>query len=736
MTAPRRRATLSAMTPSTLPARRHYTSPLRWLLPVVLVLFFLAILIWLPWQAREMESNERQEQLIADTLWVEQAIRFQMGRDEDSLRSLGAEIVAGQLAPERAREPLARLLRNGRELQRVMWLDARGKIVAASDAVVPYAAAGVEMAPAAAARRTLAPPSHSATGSAGARSAAAGAAAASGLPAGAANAASDSSPAGLSPASLAAADRARRSRTPIYAQPQLQNASASAAPAAVTMDYHYPLYRGADYLGELVATYQASAMLEEMVPWWFAQDNQVSLVDGDERVLARRAAAGPGHGVYTHKRALDLPGANVTLVTDSVKSAPRLLPNLLIGTVIALTLGLLWSLLALWSHITRRLEAEGALRQQMSFRTAMENSLVTGLRARDLEGRVTYVNPAFCAIVGYPPEELVGKLPPMPYWAPEAMDEYQRRFAGVLAGTITPQFETIFQRADGQRVPVLIFEAPLVDNDGRQTGWMGSILDISDRKRIEEVNRQQQEKLQASARLATMGEIASMLAHELNQPLAAISSYTTGALNLLERAGRDGAGVDAALLTPALEQASSQARRAGQIIRSVHEFVKKREPQRQQLAIATLMDGIAALIELQARQFYVAIRSEIPAGLPCVRADRMMIEQVLLNLTRNAIEAMAHIAPQRRVLRVVADYDAAQSQVTVAVIDQGHGIAPDVAERLFSPFFSTKAEGMGMGLNICRTALEYHGGALHYRANPEGGTIFTFALPAVPADAA
>jgi two-component system sensor histidine kinase DctS len=176
----------------------------------------------------------------------------------------------------------------------------------------------------------------------------------------------------------------------------------------------------------------------------------------------------------------------------------------------------------------------------MSFRTAMENSLVTGLRARDLEGRITYVNPAFCQIVGYPAEEIVGKLPPMPYWAPEAMAEYQTRFASVLAGKVTPQFETFFQRPNGERVPVLIFEAPLVDNDGKQTGWMGSILDISDRKRIEELNRQQQEKLQASARLATMGEIASMLAHELNQPLAAISSYTTGALNLIARCARSG----------------------------------------------------------------------------------------------------------------------------------------------------------------------------------------------------
>ncbi len=668
--------------PPTMPSavrRPSSTSALRWLLPIVLVLFFLAILIWLPWQARQMESNERQEQLIADTLWVEQTIRFQLGRDEESLRGLGAEISAGHLSPQQTHERLLRLLQNGHELLRVIWLRPDGTVAASSD---PQAA-----------------------------------------------------PVELSAASLATMELTRKTRNPSYTQPQAQTPQLSAAPAAVLMDYHVPLFRGDDYLGGLVATYQASTLLEEMVPWWFAQDNQISLIDRDDKVLARRAAAGPGHGVYTHKRALDLPGATVTLVTDSVKSEPKLLPNLMVGSVIALSLGLLWSLLALWGHISRRLAAEGALRQQMSFRTAMENSLVTGLRARDLEGRVTYVNPAFCQIVGYPAEEIVGMLPPMPYWAPEAMAEYQTRFASVLAGKVTPQFETIFQRPDGERVPVLIFEAPLVDKDGKQTGWMGSILDISDRKRIEELNRQQHEKLQASARLATMGEISSMLAHELNQPLAAISSYTTGALNVLARADGSGAAVDGSMLKPALEQASAQAQRAGQIIRSVHEFVKKSEPQRQQIGIASLLDGIRTLIELQARQAYVVFNASIPADLPPVRADRVMIEQVLLNLTRNAIEAMAHIPPQRRMLNVVAAYDAAGAQVSVAVIDQGHGIPEDVAQRLFSPFFSTKAEGMGMGLNICRTAIEFHGGALTHSANPQGGTIFTFTLPAVLAAA-
>jgi two-component system sensor histidine kinase DctS len=274
-----------------------------------------------------------------------------------------------------------------------------------------------------------------------------------------------------------------------------------------------------------------------------------------------------------------------------------------------------------------------------------------------------------------------------------------------------------------------VFEAPLVDSIGRHTGWMSSILDITDRKRAEELSRQQQEKLETSARLATMGEISSMLAHELNQPLAAISSYTAGALNVLARvadAGPSDAPLDVGMLRRALEQANTQARRAGQVIRSVHEFVKKREPRRERVAVQQVVDGIHALVELQARQSYVTLQVAIPPNLPPVLADRVLLEQVLLNLTRNAIEAMQHIAPERRLLRIAAG--ASSGQVSVSVIDNGHGIPPEVAERLFSPFFSTKAEGMGMGLSICRTAIEFHGGTLTHADNPGGGTVFTFSL--------
>ena len=648
----------------------------HWLVPMLLLVLFVSTLLWLPWQAQQMEATERQEQLIADTLWVEQTIRFQLERNGDNMRLIGNEISADNLSGPRLRDRMAVLIRNNRELERIVWMNAVGKTLVAPDD-------------------------------------------------------STRSLTDLAPDSRLTAEQARDTKTPQYSQP----APPPGLDGPIRMDYYVPLYRGEHYLGSLVATYTVASILEEMVPWWFAQDNEIELTDNDDKVLAKRAAGGPGRGVYTHRRALDLPYASVTLRTNSVKSAPKLLPNLLVGSVIALSIGLLWSLAALWRDINRRLAAEDALRQQVAFRTAMENSLVTGMRARDLDGRLTYVNPAFCQLVGIPAEELIGRRPPMAYWAPEAIASYQERFAQVLAGTVTPQgYETIFQRANGERVPVLIFESPLVDDSGKQTGWMGSILDISDRKRVEDLNRRQQEKLQASARLATMGELASTLAHELNQPLAAISSYTTGALNLLKRESAQPGSVDLTALTPALENASIQAQRAGHIIRSVHTFVKRREPSREPVTVQALIDSVIPLVELQARQFFVVIQTQLAPALPPVLADRVMLEQVLLNLTRNAIEAMQHVAPERRILRIVAAMEAgptasAPACIAVSVIDQGHGIPADVAEGLFSPFFSTKAEGMGMGLNICRTAVEFHGGALNYSDNPAGGTIFRFSLP-------
>jgi two-component system sensor histidine kinase DctS len=637
----------------------------RWLLPLSLLLLFLATLLWLPWQAHRNEVTERREQLIADTLWVEQTIRFQLARNEESLRLLAADMLAGHLNDKQWRDRVQLLLRNSREMRRLVWLDASGEVKLSSDGMAS---------------------------------------------------------AELSTKSQEAGESARKAKHGMYSNPAPQPGLS----APILIDYHLPLTRGGVYYGELVASYPTASLLDELVPWWFAQENEIALMDGEDMV-DKRAAGGAGRGVYTHTRALDLAGTNLSLHTNSLKGPPGWLPNVLVVSVIVLSMGLIWSLWALWRDINRRLAAEVALREQVSFRTAMENSLLTGLRARDLEGRITYVNPAFCEMVGYPASELVGKCPPMPYWAPEAMAEYEERFSQVLAGHATPQFETVFQRLNGDRFPVLVFESPLMDG-GRQTGWMGSILDISELRRVEELSRQQQEKLQASARLASMGEIASTLAHELNQPLAAISSYTTGALNLLNNGGDD-----ADLLHEAIAKANQQAQRAGHIIRSVHAFVKKREPARERVDMGKLVEDVMPLIELQARKHYVSIQLHLQARLPQVLADRVMLEQVILNLTRNAVESMQDVPSERRSLRVMVRQDPASetAAVELQVIDRGHGIASEVAERLFSPFFSTKAEGMGMGLNICRTVVESHGGKLTYTDNPGGGTVFRFTVPAL-----
>lgn len=644
----------------------------RWVLPVLLMLLFAIILLWLPWQAQRMEANERQEQLIADTLWVEQTIRFQLGRTEESLQQIGKELVADSLRGEKFVARITTLIRNNRELNRIVWLDKTGDSIESSDDAV----LDLKSFP------TL---------------------------------------------SQAASERARNTRQAQYSNP----APPPGLSSPMQMDYHLPLYSENRYIGSLVATYSLPGILEQMIPWWFAQDNEILLLDNDDKPVAQRAAAGPGRNVYTHRRTLDLPGTSLILRTNSVKSAPKLLPNLLVVSVIALSVGLLWSVAALWRDTSRRLAAEGALRQEFVFRKAMENSLLTGLRARDMQGRVTYVNPAFCQMVGYSTDELLGRAPPMPYWAPEVMQSYEERFAKVLAGDVVPRFETIFQRRNGERFPVLVYESPLVDEYGVQTGWMGSILDISELRRAEDLNRLQQEKLEASARLVSMGEIASTLAHELNQPLAAISSYTAGALNLFGKAEQPLSASDQAALKSVLEKVNTQAQRAGHIIRSVHAFIKKRESARKPVTIQTLWENVLPLVELQARQFFVSIQTRIPASLPPVLVDATLVEQVLLNLTRNAIEAMQATPAERRVLRVIAAAEPAgqPDKIAISVIDQGHGISEQVAGNLFSPFFSTKLQGMGMGLNICRTTVEFHGGTLTHEPNPQGGTIFRFTLP-------
>jgi C4-dicarboxylate-specific signal transduction histidine kinase len=247
--------------------------------------------------------------------------------------------------------------------------------------------------------------------------------------------------------------------------------------------------------------------------------------------------------------------------------------------------------------------------------------------------------------------------------------------------------------------------------------------DITLRKTAEEIARQQQDKVQFTARLMTMGEMASSLAHELNQPLTAINNYSEGTLARLARGA-----MSADELKAALAKTAAQAQRAGGIIRRIREFVKRSEPRRRPTPAARIVEDAIAFAEIEAAKRRIAIVADVDPRLPPVDADPILIEQVLLNLLKNAVESMEQAVVPRIDVRVRR---AGESTAEFTVIDRGAGIAPEHLPNVFAPFFSTKSDGMGMGLNICRSIIEFHQGQLAVEPNPEpaGGTVMHFTLP-------
>ncbi len=498
------------------------------------------------------------------------------------------------------------------------------------------------------------------------------------------------------------------------------------------MDLCLPVITDGKLTGYTIATYALSEILVNMVGSQLTRSQEVSFTESDGTRLAMHGTARRGSRVFIAKQLLDLPGHNMVLRMDSWRGAPDVFPNVLTALVTAMAMALVTVLIMLGRDMRRRQRVELDLAEALAFRKAMEDSLVTGLRARDNQGRITYVNPAFCEMVGFEAHELIGKSIPAPYWPPEMVDEYGQRQALRLAGNAPPRegAESVFMRKNGERFAVMIFEAPLINALGEQTGWMGAVLDVSEQRRVEEVSRASQERLQATARLATVGEMASLLSHELNQPLAAISSYATGSMNLLKEAAVKDPQL-AETLSSAIQRIGQQAERAGKVIKSVHDFVRRRDQAREAVTPRALLDDVMPLVSLQARKLGVRVMVNCAPDLPAVLCDRTMVEQVLLNLARNGMQAMADDTPNKVLTLSVqrAASNATSRWLEFAVADVGHGIAQDVADKLFTPFFTTKQEGMGLGLSLCRTVVEQHGGFLSHRANLPRGTVFSFTLP-------
>ena len=505
--------------------------------------------------------------------------------------------------------------------------------------------------------------------------------------------------------------------------------------------------------GHLVATYSLRDMLAELLGPSLTRGQEVSLAEPDGTRLAivgvRRRQ---GTRIFTGQQLVDLPGVALMLRVDGWRAAPDLFPNLLTGLVTAISIALVSVLVLLARDTRRRLRAERELADTLAFRKAMEDSVITGLRARDLRGVITYVNPAFCDMVGFSAEELMAGsgegatgAPGALYWPTELAHEYQQRQSLRLAGGMPPRegFESVFMRKDGSRFPVLIFEAPLLNAQRVQTGWMSAFIDVSEQRRVEELSRASQERLQASARLATVGEMASLLSHELTQPLAAIASYATGSLNLLEDPQQPPVGAVQSEVNGevamAVRRIAEQADRAGQVIRSVHDFVRRRDRTREAVAPRALLDAVLPLVQLQARKLAVRIDTQLENPLPPVMCDRTLVEQVLLNLARNAMQAMDLPEFTDRVLQLRVAHASSPSSgraaevrrwVEFSVADVGIGISDEVQERLFTPFFTTRPDGMGLGLSLCRTVVEQHGGALMFAPHKPCGTVFRFTLPA------
>ena len=343
----------------------------------------------------------------------------------------------------------------------------------------------------------------------------------------------------------------------------------------------------------------------------------------------------------------------------------------------------------------------------------------------DEEGRMTSFSTAAERLFGYAAVEAIGRnvkiLMPSPYR--EAHDGYLLRYLTTGERRIIGTGRIVVgERKDGSTFPMELAVGEMRSGDRRF--FTGFVRDISERQMTETRLQELQSELVHISRLTAMGEMASALAHELNQPLSAIANYLKGSRRLLEQAADD----KSPMLRDALDKAADQAIRAGQIIRRLRDFVSRGESERQVENVPRLIEEASALALVGAKELGVRVRLQFHPDADLVLVDRVQIQQVLLNLIRNAIDAMADSTTRELLIgtRLVDD-----DMVEVSVADSGPGIAPEVASQLFQPFITTKRQGMGVGLSISRTIIDAHSGRIWVESNPGGGTVFRFTLHAV-----
>lgn len=794
----------------------------RWatLGPLVSVLLFLAAIISAFWYLRNEEIEREQASVKRDTEIAQQQIRLRLIENQEQLVRIAREIVTRAIDQDEFIAQGASFTRERPEITNLIWIGANRSRRASYSAATFHA----EIGPGGDAQNRSLPVE------------------------------------GVASEPDAAFAAARDLRQPVYSRP-FNDAFGNAA-----FQIHVPLLERSNFAGTLIAEYSVENLVRYFVPTEVSNRHAITLLDGTERVLASTVTTMPG----TQRKASivqDVPvapaGNGLILRGTGYRTSIGLISNTLFWMVAALSVLTVWMLLGTWRHMNRRLQMQSALVSETNFRRAMENSMLTGMRAMDLEGRVTYVNPAFCAMTGFLESDLIGRRPPFPYWPPDRFEENARLLHQELQGrSPAGGIEVKVMRKDGSVFDARMYVSPLIDPRGQQTGWMTSMTNITEAKRIrdqlsasherfttvlegldaavsvlsvqqsellfanrsyrlwfgaeaqghallaggepddfapsefddaidtlgglptqelteagsdsrevwieplrkwfdvrarylqwtdgrlaqmliatditarrnaEELAANQAEKAQVTSRLVTMGEMASSVAHELNQPLTAITNYCNG---MVSRVRNDAIVKDD--LIAALEKTSRQAQRAGQIIHRIRSFVKRSEPQRQPAQARAIVDEAVELAGIELRRRNVAIQTYVAQRLPTLMVDPILIEQVVLNLLKNAAEAIdnAQLPPARRniELRVVPRHTPEEGGVIeFTVTDMGPGLKEEVIARMYEAFFSTKTDGLGIGLSLCRSIIESHRGRIRaqnlYNGQSIVGCRFSFTLP-------
>ena len=762
-----------------------------WQAPYFAIGIFALAMLLLTGLLQWREQDTAQSALEGDMHWAERTIEARLQGHQEFLNELGRDQEFKQLTYESYQVRAARYVQDHPELAAIIWVGTDGKV----EWVSPHEATAVFVGEQLAGIRR------------------------------------------------AALDQALRIRGPVFSADYADSTQHRAN------DLILPVRRGGSDLGAFIAIQSLEVLLRETLPATFTARYSLTVLDANHRQVFANSSIQPTDRRLSGTISLDLPNNRLGLDIVAYRGGGAWLPFVPVLLILALTVIVAVTLVQLRRHAQRRADTEEQLRAAYAFRQAMSNSLITGMRAIDLEGRITFVNAAFCRMTGFSESELIGVKPPYPYWPDEEFAQLQHNIDTALAGQAPASgFEMRIMRKNGERFDVRLYFSPLIDARGAQIGWIASMNDITERKRerveleraherfvtvidgldsavhvadtlsgdilfanrafqnifgfdtvgrdsamvtascrpapewlshdprtiapealpcelfdgeiqhalsgrwyhvherairwvdgrtvrvqiaaditerrhIDEVNQQQQKRIEQTSRLITMGEMASSLAHELNQPLSAIANYCAGCVKRMQ-AGN----TRVEDLLGAMQKASEQAERAGKIIRRMRDMVKKSDPVRWPIAVTALLDEARAFADIEAQRSGTQIIVDIPDNLPNVVVDRIMIEQVLLNLVKNGIEAMNDVPFDRRRLLVQAR-QVDNRMIEVAVIDNGHGLNEEDMDRIFAPFYTTKPEGMGIGLAICRSIIEFHQGRLWAEPRHEGGTAFRFTVP-------